>query len=69
KVFQFIDSLKAEDNAITRKWTDLGMKMKTGFDSQSTLELYKMYCTHKKCLSCSIGYSILRNATISTAVM
>lgn len=69
KVFQFIDSLKAEDNVITRKWVDLGMKMKSGFDSQSALELYKMYCTHKKCLSCSIGYSILRNATISTAVM
>jgi hypothetical protein len=69
KVFQFIDSLKAEDNVITRKWVDLGMKMKTGFDSQSALELYKMYCTHKKCLSCSIGYSILRNATISAAVL
>ncbi|HSY60564.1 MAG TPA: DUF2851 family protein, partial [Cytophaga sp.] len=48
KVFQFIDSLKAEDNVITRKWIDLGMKMKSGFDSQSALELYKMYCTHKK---------------------
>lgn len=69
QVFQFIDSLKAEDNVITRKWVDLGMKMTSGFDSQSALELYKMYCTHKKCLSCSIGYSILRNATISTAVM
>ena len=69
KVFQFIDSLKAEDNVITRKWLGLGMKMTSGFDSQSALELYKMYCTHKKCLSCSIGYSILRNATISTAVM
>jgi hypothetical protein len=69
KVFQFIDLLKAEDNVITRKWIDLGMKMTSGFDSQSALELYKMYCTHKKCLSCSIGYSILRNATTSAAVM
>ncbi|WP_018344746.1 DUF2851 family protein [Cytophaga aurantiaca] len=69
QVFQFIDLLKAEDNVITRKWVDLGMKMTSGFDSQSALELYKMYCTHKKCLSCSIGYSILRNATSTAAVM
>lgn len=68
-VFQFIDLLKAEDNVITRKWVELGMKMKSGFDSQSALELYKMYCTHKKCLSCSIGFSILRDATLSAAVM
>ncbi len=67
-VFQFIDSLKAEDNVITRKWQELGMTMETGFDSQSSLELYKMYCTHKKCLSCSIGYSILRNESVSAAV-
>jgi hypothetical protein len=68
-VFQCIDSLKAEDNVITRKWMDLGMKMESGFDSQASLELYKMYCTHKKCLSCSIGYSILRNAPHTTAVI
>lgn len=68
EVFQFIDSIKAEDNVITRKWRDLGMNMRTGFDSQSSIELYKMYCTNKKCLSCSIGYSILRNESITTAV-
>jgi hypothetical protein len=68
EVFQFIDSIKAEDNVITRKWIELGMNMKTGFDSQSSLELYKMYCTHKKCLSCSIGYSILRNESIPATV-
>ncbi len=68
EVFQFIDSLKAEDNAVTRMWTGLGMKMETGFDSQGALELYKMYCTHKKCLSCSIGYSILRNESVPAAL-
>ncbi|MGN6646385.1 MAG: DUF2851 family protein [Cytophaga sp.] len=68
EVFQFIDSLKAEDNTVTRMWTSLGMKMETGFDSQGALELYKMYCTHKKCLSCSIGYSILRNESVPAAL-
>ncbi|WP_299247619.1 DUF2851 family protein [uncultured Cytophaga sp.] len=69
RVFQSIDLLKAEDNVITRKWVSLGMKMKSGFDSQASLELYKMYCTPKKCLSCSIGYAILRNAPHTTAVI
>lgn len=69
RVFDCIDLLKAEDNVITRKWVQLGMKMKSGFDSQACLELYKMYCTHKKCLSCSIGYAILRNAPHTTSVI
>jgi hypothetical protein len=68
EVFQCIDLLKAEDNVITRKWLGLGMKMQSGFDSQSSIELYKMYCTHKKCLSCSIGYSILRHASIPVVI-
>jgi len=67
-VFQCIDALKAEDNTITRLWSKLGMKMQTGFDSQASLELYKMYCTRKKCLSCSIGFSILRNEFVPAAV-
>lgn len=68
QVFELLDNIQAEDNAITRIWSTLDIPMKTGFDSQSYLELYKMYCTHKKCLSCSIGFSILRNASISTVV-
>jgi hypothetical protein len=68
QVFEMLDTIQAEDNAITRVWKELGIRMETGFDSQSGLELYKMYCTHKKCLSCSIGFSILRNASVSAVV-
>ncbi len=68
QIFELLDTIQAEDNVITRIWKELGVRMQTGFDSQSCLELYKMYCTHKKCLSCSIGFSILRNASISAIV-
>lgn len=68
EVFQSIDSLHAEDNTITRMWLKTGMKVQTGLDSQACLELYKMYCTQKKCLSCSIGFSILRNESIPAVI-
>lgn len=67
EVFQSIDSIKAEDNTISRMWLKVGMKLQTGLDSQACLELFKMYCTQKKCLSCSIGFSILRNESIHAA--
>lgn len=68
QIFELLNTIQAEDNVITRVWQTLDVPMKTGFDSQSCLELYKMYCTPKKCLTCSIGFSILRNESVSATV-
>jgi hypothetical protein len=38
----------------------LGMKVKTAFDSQASIELYNSFCTQKNCLRCDIGVSIVR---------
>jgi len=63
-VFSLLETMDAEDNTIIRNLTNSGMVIKNAFDSQSGIELYKMYCTHKKCLSCTIGHAILRNEYI-----
>jgi len=63
-IFSLLETIEAEDNAITRSFVKKGMKIRNGYDSQSAIELYKMYCTHKKCLSCTIGHAVLRNEYI-----
>ncbi|EAY31329.1 DUF2851 family protein [Microscilla marina] len=57
----FLEYIKAENNHILRMWEDLGLKVKTAFDSQALIELYNNFCTPRKCLQCSIGISIVKN--------
>lgn len=52
--------LKAEKNHILTYFDEFeNMEIKTAYDSQSLLQLYKRYCDKKKCLSCHIGHQIL----------
>ncbi len=55
-----LEQLPAERNKIIKLWADLGLRVKTAFDSQALLELYKNYCLPKKCLSCTIGTHLVR---------
>lgn len=57
----FLENIKAENNHILRMWEDLGLKVKTAFDSQALIELYNNFCTSHKCLQCTIGISIVKN--------
>ena len=61
KALQLLENLPAEQNHITEKWNNLGLKVKSSFDSQAVIELYNEFCTPKKCLNCSIGVSLVRN--------
>ncbi len=60
KAIQVLEQLPAEHNHITGEWENLGLKIKTAFDSQATIELYNNFCTNKKCLSCNIGTTLVR---------
>ncbi len=55
-----LEDLPAEDNVILRHWEEVGIKVKSAFDSQALIELFNNFCSPKKCLSCNIGASILR---------
>ena len=48
-----------EKNAVTRKWKDFEMPLRTAADSQSLLELQKMYCTPRRCIHCAIGCHLI----------
>ncbi len=56
----FLEQISAERNHLTSAWENLGFEVKTAHDSQSLIELYKNYCSEKKCLSCHIGFEILK---------
>jgi len=56
---QILEQLESERNAIITGWKDIGLNADNAFDSQSLLQLKKLYCDEKKCLRCRIGHKIL----------
>lgn len=59
-----LEHLEAENNTIIRQWERLGIKAKHAGDSQALLELKKNYCSNKRCLECSVGFTILKSGKI-----
>ncbi len=51
--------IKAENNIITRKWKEAGIKAMNAFQSQALIELYEQYCMNKSCLHCGIGHQLI----------
>ncbi len=60
KAIALLEALPAENNKITRLWKDLNMPLANAFDTQGSLELYNQFCMQKKCLTCPVGYSLLK---------
>ncbi len=60
KAIRFLEELPAEVNNITKHWQYFEVPMKTAFDSQAGIEWFNQFCQLKKCLSCEVGISLLR---------
>jgi hypothetical protein len=60
KAIYFLQQLPAESNQIIRKWESKMGVANNAADTQALLQLHKKYCIPKKCLSCAIGYHILK---------
>ncbi|ADV42610.1 DUF2851 family protein [Bacteroides helcogenes] len=58
---RFLESLKAENNHVTRLWDGAGLPVYTTADSQALLQLQKEYCDKRDCLRCRFGYEYLRH--------
>lgn len=59
KTLELLNALPAENNSITRKWMQLGIKLKSAYESQALIEMYNEHCSKNKCLSCEIGIKVL----------
>ncbi len=60
KGLHWLEHLKGEKNTITKLLEEDGFTMKTAYDSQGGISLYKNYCLPKKCLECPIGEKIIK---------
>ncbi|TAF32673.1 MAG: DUF2851 family protein [Cytophagales bacterium] len=60
KFLGFAESLKAEENKLTKFYTDRGFRAQHAAQSQGILELHKQQCLAKKCLSCGVGQYLLK---------
>lgn len=59
RALDLLEQLPAERNSIVKKWSDLGIKARSAFESQSLLQLKNRYCDQKKCLNCQIGVKLV----------
>ena len=57
---RFLESLRAENNHITRLWEGAGLPVSTAADSQALIQLQREYCERKDCLRCRFGYEFLK---------
>jgi hypothetical protein len=56
---ELLQKIKPEKNNIISKFDDIGVKAKTGYETQALLELKNNYCTKKRCLDCVVGSRLL----------
>jgi hypothetical protein len=61
QALQLLQALPAEKNKITKYFEHFGLKNENAYSSQAFLHQFKYYCTPRNCLSCSIGFSILKS--------
>jgi len=59
RAITILQALHPESNMITRHWKELGLTVKSAFDSQALVQLNNGYCLRRRCLDCKIGASIV----------
>lgn len=55
-----LETIKAEENNIVKKFKSIGISCKTASDSQALLQLKHVYCKEKQCVACAIGSAIIK---------
>lgn len=59
KAINWLEQINAEKNSIIDFWKILNINVENAMQTQALLQLKNEYCTHKKCLSCEIGFHVL----------
>lgn len=62
RALDWLQLLPAENNAVTRLFSDTPFPNKKAFDSQALIHLKKHYCDEKRCLECAVGAYLIRKA-------
>lgn len=59
RALRFLETLKPEQNNITKRFAKLKMPLNNSADSQAMIQLKREYCEPRKCLFCRIGHQML----------
>jgi hypothetical protein len=59
RALKFLETLKPEQNSITKRFAELKMPLNNAADSQALIQLKREYCELRKCLFCRIGHRLL----------
>jgi len=59
KALELLHALPKENNNVVRNWEDLGIDVKSAYESQAMLQLKNNFCAKKQCLRCQIGHKIV----------
>ena len=59
RVLEMLYEMPSEQNNLITKWKSLGVRCRSGGESQALIFLKNNYCDHKKCLNCHIGHKVL----------
>ena len=62
RAVDLLETIKPENNKITKTWQGIGHRASNAADSQALIELYNSYCLKKRCLSCSVGTKLLKTS-------
>lgn len=61
RAINLLETIPFENNQITQRFLDIGLKKGTSGRSQALLHLKKSYCDLKKCLNCAVGIKIVNS--------
>jgi hypothetical protein len=61
RAHEFAEQLKPEINSKTKSFSAAGLTAVNAAESQAMIQLKTFYCDRKKCLSCAIGYHLLKS--------
>lgn len=61
RALAWLEACPPEDNRLIRSWPTLPLPLRSAFDSQAVIHLYKQYCTVRRCLDCQAGQVILNH--------
>ena len=60
RAIALLENLKSEENAVTKRFSAIGVRARQAADSQALLQMKAFYCDKKKCLDCGVGLQLMK---------
>jgi hypothetical protein len=60
ELFRWVEKIPQEHNRITKLFDQLKVPIQHAGDSQGVLHLFKNYCQKNQCVSCNVGFHLMK---------